>query len=315
MRLNVECDECKTKYGTSIMPGEKIDRVIYRICPACKKNNMLVFEKFTELNVYDNLMLLAEFYNLDPIVLEFAYIDTDNENLRGLIVIKPKENEPSILESQAHSPGNILSVVRHLLRYKFLSLLCNNKDVLDIGCGTGYGSYILSKTALSVKGIDLRKSGIEFAKKHFKKDNLSFENITIEEESDKNIINRCCANIYDIITCVETFEHINPIETPSFFTCLKNLVKDDGLIAFTTPRSEPTISYRKTAEFREYISHYAEYSKDDFFEILEGNGLKIEQYLLQKYDGGLIYNIPKNLEFSFSSPLDSYVQIAICRKD
>lgn len=39
-----------------------------------------------------------------------------------------------------------------------------DKKVLDVGCGYGYGSYLLSQKAKSVVGVDLWKERIEGAK-------------------------------------------------------------------------------------------------------------------------------------------------------
>jgi len=42
----------------------------------------------------------------------------------------------------------------HLARYAFAARLARGKRVLDAGCGAGYGSAELVKSALSVVGVD-----------------------------------------------------------------------------------------------------------------------------------------------------------------
>lgn len=47
----------------------------------------------------------------------------------------------------------------HALRYAFCLDIVAGRDVLDLGCGTGYGSEILSWTAARVRGFDLWEPG------------------------------------------------------------------------------------------------------------------------------------------------------------
>ena len=54
----------------------------------------------------------------------------------------------------------------HIYRYNLTKKYCKNKIVLDVGCGYGYGSFILSKICKSIIGIDLSKKAIHIAKKN-----------------------------------------------------------------------------------------------------------------------------------------------------
>ena len=53
----------------------------------------------------------------------------------------------------------------HLPRYKLAQKYCEGKKVLDIACGTGYGSKELAEVASSVIGIDVDKASVELAQK------------------------------------------------------------------------------------------------------------------------------------------------------
>ena len=64
----------------------------------------------------------------------------------------------------------------HIIRYRFASQFVRNKVVLDAGCGTGYGSYLLSQIgSKKVIGIDNSKRAINFCKNNFKAKNLEFK--------------------------------------------------------------------------------------------------------------------------------------------
>src|SRR5215813_4356193 len=63
----------------------------------------------------------------------------------------------------------------HLARYAFAARLSRRKQVLDAGCGAGYGSAELAKTAASVLGIDVSAEAVEFARAEYPAGNLKFE--------------------------------------------------------------------------------------------------------------------------------------------
>ena len=50
-------------------------------------------------------------------------------------------------------------ISEHCSRYAFALSVVGGMDVLDLGCGTGYGSEMLSWSAASVRGFDLWRPG------------------------------------------------------------------------------------------------------------------------------------------------------------
>src|SRR5215467_642077 len=62
----------------------------------------------------------------------------------------------------------------HLARYAFAARLARGKRVLDAGCGAGYGSGELAKTALSVLGVDQSADAVIFARENYRLPNLHF---------------------------------------------------------------------------------------------------------------------------------------------
>lgn len=67
---------------------------------------------------------------------------------------------------------------------QILNLLKPGSDVIDVGCGTGYFSFLASEHCKSVLGIDLSSRNIEQAKKNLLKnqvENLTFENAYLHD--------------------------------------------------------------------------------------------------------------------------------------
>lgn len=117
----------------------------------------------------------------------------------------------------------------HWHRYFYASIFAKDKVVLDIASGEGYGSYLLSKTASNVTGVDIDEESIRFAKKTYINKNLEFivgsaASIPIEGEK-----------IFDVITSFETIEHITEELQRLFLGEVKRLLKDNGIFVVSTP--------------------------------------------------------------------------------
>jgi Methylase involved in ubiquinone/menaquinone biosynthesis len=64
----------------------------------------------------------------------------------------------------------------HLVRYQLAAQIAAGKNILDIACGSGYGSKILAEAgALKVTGVDRDAEALEAAKKNYSADNLIFQ--------------------------------------------------------------------------------------------------------------------------------------------
>ena len=80
-------------------------------------------------------------------------------------------------------------------------------NVLDLACGVGYGSYILSKNpdVEHVYGVDQSLDTIEFAKSEYGGDKVSF--FSDIEEVDKSLLEDGIDR-FDVLVSIETIEHI-----------------------------------------------------------------------------------------------------------
>jgi ubiquinone/menaquinone biosynthesis C-methylase UbiE len=88
-----------------------------------------------------------------------------------------RQNDTGI-QSDLIFPGSQINrhaYLLHLSRYVFVSPFCYGKNVLEIGCGTGYGSsFLREKGAEKVIGIDIDKRAIDIARSYFRKPRLEF---------------------------------------------------------------------------------------------------------------------------------------------
>jgi 2-polyprenyl-3-methyl-5-hydroxy-6-metoxy-1,4-benzoquinol methylase len=73
-------------------------------------------------------------------------------------------------------------MIPHIMRYAWATQFCWQKRVVDLGCGSGYGSFILSMVAKEVIGADLSIDAIIYAGDNFEADNLFFTICDLEND-------------------------------------------------------------------------------------------------------------------------------------
>jgi len=62
----------------------------------------------------------------------------------------------------------------HLCKYRFAEMFCENSDVLDVGCGAGFGSFALAAGAKSVLGVDVDPDAVGWARQMYYDVNLEY---------------------------------------------------------------------------------------------------------------------------------------------
>ena len=115
----------------------------------------------------------------------------------------------------------------HWHRYHYVLPLVAGKNVLDVACGEGYGSALLSRTAAQVSGVDISAEAIAHARHTYaERKNLSFtEGSCIKLPFDSASI--------DVVVSFETLEHIH--EQAPFLDEIKRVLKADGVLILSSP--------------------------------------------------------------------------------
>ncbi|MDR6846414.1 class I SAM-dependent methyltransferase [Flavobacterium granuli] len=116
--------------------------------------------------------------------------------------------------------------IEHLHRYGIVLDYVKDKVVLDIACGEGYGSNILSEKAEFVYGVDIDINCIDRARQKYKKNNLEFIEGNTSEIPLKD-------NSVDIIISFETIEHHD--EHCEMMIEFKRVLKTNGVVIISTP--------------------------------------------------------------------------------
>ena len=190
-------------------------------------------------------------------------------------------------------------ITRHYQRYEYVveKGWTNGKDIVDIGSDNGYGLYILSGNAKSVVGIDPALNRVLDGKNILvgapvidsKGERVSMIPAKFEEvDFDRPV---------DIVTAIEVLEHV---PNPSEFC--KRIAEKCSNAFFTTPLAEKTGPTGNA-------DHVAEYSYEDFRNILEEN-FEVLEFVFQLSD----LSIVQYAHFSGESRVVTHVvQMAWCK--
>jgi len=111
-------------------------------------------------------------------------------------------------------------------RYEWANNYVKGKDILDIPCGCGWGTSML-KGYKSCVGEDIDLKSINYANEHYMKDNCIFL------LGDMTKI--CKAEKYDVIICLEGYEHIKQEDGIKFLEQARIALKPEGLLLLTCP--------------------------------------------------------------------------------
>ena len=182
----------------------------------------------------------------------------------------------------------------HVHRYAYATQFVQNKRVLDLACGEGYGSYLLAKTAKSVAGIDIDNNTIKHARNKYIKQNLEFRVGSITEVPIGG------ESIFDVAVCFEALEHIE--DHQKLLSEVKRLLTPEGVFIVSTPNKtvysdEPQFNNPFHVhelyfdEFRELLEKYFKnvkflgqriYCNSNIWPVFAGEDTKVVEYVVDK---------------------------------
>jgi SAM-dependent methyltransferase len=114
---------------------------------------------------------------------------------------------------------------RHLAVYEWIGARVIGRRVIDMACGEGYGSEVLSRGAARVVGVDANPEAFEHARLRYRRQNLTFERGMVESHGE--------AGAYDAVVFLQTIEHVqDPVAVLRHF---RSLLVPGGVAYVSTP--------------------------------------------------------------------------------
>lgn len=198
----------------------------------------------------------------------------------------------------------------HLARYRLVQnyidkLNCKDPlNCLDIFCGNGYGSYMLSRNNpnLTVKGIDGSEEAIDLADRVYKLNNNSFVHKLFPFKLEKSV--------YDLIICFESLEHVE--EDKKMFQEMVTSAKLGAFIFVSVPNDNC-----HSLEKNPHIFHYRHYMHGEFLENFQDNLELINWYGQNVYefeDGICQFKLLSNENMQPRNNIEGQVNIYLFKK-
>lgn len=158
----------------------------------------------------------------------------------------------------------------HLARYAFAERFCRNRNVLDAGCGTGYGAAEISRQALRVTGVDQARDAIGFARTKY--------------PTAAQWVQSSCTRIpfagasFDTVLAYEVIEHL--ADWPELIKEARRVLSDSGVFLVSTPNKTVYAESREQSGPNPFHEH--EFELEEFTSALRSSFAHV-QLVLQNH--------------------------------
>jgi SAM-dependent methyltransferase len=139
------------------------------------------------------------------------------------------------------------------------------KDVLDFGCGTGYGTHRLCADARNIVGVDISTEAIDAARDQF-----------LSKETETRLDYRVIETIelaplpfeddsFDTAVSFQVIEHVHDVDT--YLSEIRRVLRPDGVFVCATP-DRRTRLYPRQLPFNRF--HLREWAPAEFGKLMDG---------------------------------------------
>ena len=177
-------------------------------------------------------------------------------------------------------PGSVNADLlnEHLCRYRFAQLLVEDKVVLDVGSGVGYGSKILAEKASAVLAVDLSEEAVRYAREEY-----AGENVEMVVGDGHGL--PLAGHSVDVVVSFELIEHLR--SQKAHLRELDRVLKPGGLTVISTPNR---IFYSQESNQANPF-HTHEFDFQEFLAFLKSVFSSVQIYF-QNHIAGLIVGNP-----------------------
>ena len=198
----------------------------------------------------------------------------------------------------------------HLSRYAFAARCAAEATVLDIGCGAGYGTAELARSALSAVGIDIAPQAVAYSRDHYAQPNLSFVAASATALP-------FAASAFDFVTAFEVIEHL--ADWRGLLAEARRVLRPEGVFLVSTPNKlyytesrgveGPNPFHTHEFEFAEFQAALAEFFP--YVTVLLQNHLEAFAF----YPDGPLPAVDARVDGVRGTPQDAHFFLGVCSID
>lgn len=163
------------------------------------------------------------------------------------------ELEPSgerVIEDAYHrSIGAYVIYIMHAASYRFAEPYCQGKLVLDLGCGSGYGSARIASVASAVTGVDVAADAIAFAKARYAAPNLNYRQVVADAALPFEDAS------FDVVLSFQVIEHV--VDEASYLQEARRVLRPGGVLLLITPDRQHRLLPRQRPWNRWHLREYS----------------------------------------------------------
>ncbi|MDD5589694.1 MAG: class I SAM-dependent methyltransferase [Candidatus Portnoybacteria bacterium] len=140
----------------------------------------------------------------------------------------------------------------HLTRYGFIREMVKDKIVLDVACGTGYGSAMIKEAgAKKVFGVDHSAEAISHARENYAKEGVEFICGSAARLDFGD-------NYFDMVVSFETIEHLDASTRDAYLSEIGRVLEPGGIFIISTPNRKVVSPFSKKPHYKFHIIEYVE---------------------------------------------------------
>ncbi len=195
----------------------------------------------------------------------------------------------------------------HISRYLFAARLCRFKKVIDLGCGSGYGSAELARKAEQVMGVDVSEEAVREARERYALPNLQFEVASVDRLPFAD-------GSFQLGVCFEVIEHLENYR--DLLAEARRVLAPGGQLVISTPNLEFYAESRKKDGPNPF--HVHEFRYHEFREVLS-EFFDHQTFFVQNHASGIVFlpvegavGSELRLEAKEAQPEEAHFLIAVC---
>lgn len=155
-------------------------------------------------------------------------------------------------------------MARHLAAYHLMEPFITGKNVLEAGCGEGYGAALMARHAARVVGVDYNAPALELARARHQAANLEYRAVNLLDLAKQS------PGEFDVVTNFQVLEHLD--DPAPFLSAAAACVKPGGVLILTTPNRLASVS-ENPYHVHEYTAPELKALLERFFASVEVRGV------------------------------------------